>query len=332
MQDVARRAKVSISTVSHVLNNTRNVEASTRKRILAAINELSYRPNQLARGLRGAGSKTIGLIISDIREEFFSALTKTIESAANDRGYMVMLCDSEENPDKETSYLHLLAERGVDGVILSPVDSSRVPHLPTGRDLPIVQVDRRCENSGLDYVGIDNAHCTAIAVQHFVSLGRRKLGFVGHEMNIATMAERAEGFAQAMRDLGDPRGGPALVLRSKGSEEKARIKRWITANPGMNGIICGNANICYTLLEAIQGLGLEIPRDMGIISFDDPDCFAFMRSPITAIRQPTERLGLEALDLLLARTAVGSKGETTVLLLPGKLIVRESCGAKSTRR
>jgi DNA-binding LacI/PurR family transcriptional regulator len=332
MRDVARRAKVSISTVSHVLNSTRHVEAPTRKRILAAIDELSYRPNQLARGLRGVGSKTIGLIISDIREEFFSALTKTIESAANDRGYMVMLCDSEENPDKETSYLHLLAERGVDGVILSPVDSSLVPRLPPGREIPIVQVDRRCERSGLDYVGIDNERCAALAVGHFASLGRRKLGFVGHEASIATMSERAEGFARAMRDLGDPRGGAALVLRSKGGDENARIKRWIKANPGMNGIICGNANICYALLEAIQGLGLDVPKDMGILSFDDPECFAFMRSPITAIRQPTERLGLESLGLLLSRTAGGAKGKATELLLPGKLVVRESCGARSARR
>jgi DNA-binding LacI/PurR family transcriptional regulator len=332
MQDVAKRAKVSISTVSHVLNSTRNVEASTKKRILAAIDELSYRPNQLARGLRGAGSKTIGLIISDIREEFFSALTKTIESAANDRGYMVMLCDSEENPEKETSYLHLLSERGVDGVILSPVDSSLVPRLPAGRGLPMVQVDRRCERSGLDYVGLDNARCAALAVAHFASLGRSNLGFVGHEASIATMSERAEGFAKAMRDLGDPRGGAALVLHSKGSDEKARIKRWIRANPSMNGIICGNANICYAMLDAIQGLGLDVPKDMGILSFDDPECFAFMRSPITAIRQPTERLGLKALDLLLSRTVVGMNGKATELLLPGKLVVRESCGATSTRR
>jgi LacI family transcriptional regulator len=333
MQDVARQAKVSISTVSHVLNDTRHVEDSTRKRILAAIEELSYRPNQLARGLRGAGSKTIGLIISDIREEFFAALTKTIESAANDRGYMVMLCDSEENPDKESRYLALLAERGVDGVILSPVDSSVFPRLPPGRDIPIVQVDRRCGGSGLDYVGIDNVGCSSLAVGHFASIGRRKLGFIGHEPSIATMAERAEGFAKAMRDLGDPRGGASLVLRSRGGDEKASIKRWLKANPGMEGIVCGNANICYALLDALQSLGVEVPAGMGILSFDDPECFAFMRSPITAIRQPTERLGLEALDILFARAAGEAAREAArEILLPAKLVVRESCGAKLARR
>lgn len=328
MQDVAKLAKVSISTVSHVLNDTRHVETATRKRILAAIKELSYRPNQLARGLRGAGSKTIGLIISDIREEFFAALTKTIESAANDRGYMVMLCDSEESADKESSYLSLLADRGVDGVIISPVDSSRVPRLPPGRDIPVVQVDRRCARSGLDYVGIDNARCAALAVEHFASAGHKRLGFVGHERSITTMAERAEGFAKAMRELGDPKGGASLVLGSRSDDAKPRIKRWIKANPGMDGIVCGNANICYALLEALEGLGLAVPEDMGILSFDDPKCFAFMRSPITAIRQPTERLGLEALEFLLARISDGSKGRPAELLLPGKLVVRESSGAR----
>ena len=332
MQDVAKRANVSISTVSHVLNNTRRVENSTRERILAAIEHLDYRPNLLARGLRGAGSKTIGLVISDIREEFFAVLTKVIESAAYERGYAVMLCDSEESPEKEAHYVELLAERGADGIIISPVDSSSCPKPPQGRSLPIVQVDRRCAGAPYDFFGIDNGACAAEAVRHFASIGRRRLGFIGHELSIMTMAERAEGFAVAMRELGDSKGGLVLVLPSRGADAKSKVKRWFAANPSLEGIVCGNANICCSTLEALDELGIDVPRGMGIVSFDDPTYFAFMRSPITALRQPTDRMGLAALDSLLDLVSGEETGRGRERLMPVDLIVRKSCGAGEARR
>ena len=260
IQDVAKRAKVSTSTVSHVLNNTRYVEAEKRERILAAIEALDYRPNMLARGLRGAGSKTIGLIISDIREEFFAELTKTIESGANERGYMVMLCDSEESPDKELRYLEILASRGVDGIILCAVDGSGPPRLPRGWKLPIVLVDRRCAGADMDFVGIDNSASAAEAVAHFASIGRRSLGFIGHERSIATMAERADGFALATAEHCGARSRKLLSIESRGEDSVARIKRWIKASPGLDGILCGNANICF---EAIEALDDARPRRAG---------------------------------------------------------------------
>lgn len=331
IQDVAKRAKVSISTVSHVLNSTRHVEAGTKERILTAIKELDYRPNQLARGLRGAGSKTIGLIISDIREEFFAQLTKTIESAANDRGYMVMLCDSEESVEKERSYIDILSERGVDGIIIAPVDSRAAPS-PRAKALPIVQVDRRCEGAAYDYIGIDNRECARQAVWHFASVGRKKLGFIGHEGSIATMSERAQGFSMAMRELGDSSGGRVLVLQSRIKDDMSRVAKWIKASAGLEGIVCGNANICYSVLEALGALKVEVPAGMGLVSFDDPACFAFIRSPITALRQPTESMGLAALEALLERASGGGGPKAKELLLPARLMVRESCGERETRR
>jgi DNA-binding LacI/PurR family transcriptional regulator len=332
IQDVADRAKVSISTVSHVVNKTRHVEDATRKRIISAIEELEYRPNQLARGLRGASSKTIGLIISDIREDFFAGITKAIESAANERGYMVILCDSEEDPDKESRYLEILSDRGVDGIILAPADRGFPPRLHRGRRLPLVQVDRRCPGADVDYFGIDNAKYAGAAVRHLASLGRKRLGFVGRETSIITMSERAGGYAAALRDLGLEGGTEVLTLRSGGGDSKGKVKRWIASSPGLDGIICGNANICFTVLDALESLGIAVPEAVGIVSFDDPACFRFMKSPITAIRQPTERLGLAALDALLARAGSVKAAPAREVILPAKLIVRESCGAGRARR
>jgi LacI family transcriptional regulator len=333
IQDVANKAKVSISTVSHVINKTRFVEDGTKDRIIAAIEELNYRPNLLARGLRGAGSKTIGLIISDIREEFFSRITKAIESAANERGYMVILCDSEESPVKEASYLEILAARGIDGIILSPVDGGHAPRFPHGWTLPIVLIDRRCRATDLDFFGIDNEKWAEAAVAHFASLGRTRLGFVGYEKNITTMAERASGFVKASRAIGSGEAKPTLTLGSRASGDgKSKITRWLKANPGLEGLICGNANICYEALDALEAMGMRVPDDIGILSFDDPECFRFMRCPITSIRQPTEKIGLAALDALLARAAGERSGAGTEKVLPAKLVVRESCGEARARR
>lgn len=326
IRDVAQLAKVSTSTVSHVVNETRHVEEATKKRILRAIEELDYRPNQLARGLRGAGSKTIGLVISDIREEYFACVTKAIESSASERGYMVILCDSEEDREKESMYLEILAERGVDGIIVASVDRGSPPYLPGKRDLPIVQIDRRSTGGAFDFVGIENAKLAREAVLHFVSLGRRRLGFVGHENSVVTMNERSEGFKAAMRELGDLSGGEALRTSSKSRDERSQVMRWLVAHPALEGVVCGNANICFTVLDALEELGIKVPADIGVLSFDDHGAFKFLKSPVTAIAQPVEETGKEALGALLAR--IGSKESLPPreILLPARLVVRESCG------
>jgi len=327
IKDVADRAKVSISTVSHVINKTRNVETARRERVLLAIEELGYRPNQLARGLRGAGSKTIGLIISDISEDFFAELTKTIESAANESGFLVILCDSEEDPDKEARYLQILSERGVDGIILAPVDSRRPAVIPRSGKLPVVLVDRRYAGSSLDFVGIENVAATRTAVRHLVSLGHERLGFIGHESSISTMGERAEGFASALAEFAPKGQGWTLAIDSRGGSQAGKLKRWFQGHSELDAVLCGNANICFDTLETVEKLGLRVPEDLALVSFDDPRCFRFLRTPITAIRQPVRKMGTTALELLLAKTEGRGSASPAELLLPAKLIVRESCGA-----
>ncbi|HTX72867.1 MAG TPA: LacI family DNA-binding transcriptional regulator [Rectinemataceae bacterium] len=324
IRDVAERAGVSISTVSHVVNKTRHVEEPTRDRILSAIGDLDYRPNQFARGLRGGKTATLGLIISDIREEFFSAITKTIESAANERGYTVILCDSEEDVEKERLYLEILTGRGVDGIILAPVDSELPPQLPRGRKAPMVQIDRRCPAAQLDFAGIDNRKHAAAAVRHLVDSGRGQIGCIVHEAAIWTMSERAEGFRAAMRDLGHEEGGRVLTLWSRGDNPKAVVRRWIAANLDLEAILCGNANICFTVLEVLEDMGIAGPRDLSLVAFDDLECFRFLRRPVTTIRQPTEKMALAALDMLIERMTGGGPQTPRETILPARLVVREA--------
>jgi DNA-binding LacI/PurR family transcriptional regulator len=324
IRDVAEKAGVSISTVSHVLNGTRRVGDSARGRILDAIAELDYRPNQLARGLRGAETATLGLIISDIREEFFSEITKTIESAANERGYAVVLCDSEEDVDKETLYIETLAAKGVDGIIIAPVDSEVPPKQPRGGKLPMVQIDRRCPAAGLDFAGIDNRKHAAAIVRHFHSSGLRALGFVGHENSIWTMGERAEGFSLAMRELGHDDGGRRLVLASRSDNQKTVFRRWLMANLDLEGLACGNANIFFTVLEALDELGMALARPLSLAAFDDLECFRHLRHQVVAIRQPIARMGIAALDMLMQRMKGEGSEAPREMIFPAKLMVRET--------
>jgi DNA-binding LacI/PurR family transcriptional regulator len=322
--DVAARAGVSISTVSHVVNKTRHVETETSDRILSAIDELEYRPNEIARGLRGGKTATLGLIISDIREEFFSAITKTIESAANERGYTVILCDSEEDVEKERLYIQILVSKGVDGIIFAPVDSELPPRLPHGRKIPMVQVDRRCPASELDFAGIDNRKYAAAAVRHLGENGRKQIGCVLHEAAIWTMSERAEGFRGAMRELGDEDGGRLLTLESRGDNPKSIVRRWIAVNLDLEAILCGNANICFTVLEVLEDMGSIGLEDVSLVAFDDLECFRFMKRPVSTIRQPTEKMGLAALDMLIERITSGGSQAPRETILPAKLILREA--------
>jgi DNA-binding LacI/PurR family transcriptional regulator len=326
IRDVAEKASVSISTVSHVLNDTRFVEEATRLRILALIKELNYRPNQFARGLRGAGSKTLGLIISDIREEFFSEITKAVESAANRIGYAVILCDSEGVVDKERLYLELLSEKGVEGIILAPVDSNVTPRLHDGIDFPMVQIDRHCRGAALDYIGIENARLASEAVHCLAALGNRRIGYLGHEASISTMEERMRGYESAMGELGYYDESLVNMTASRGEGARRALAAWIAAKPEIDAILCGNANICLSTLEALDDV--TSTRSMALATFDDLACFRFMENPIACVRQPTERMGLAAFDALMSRIRGEAQASPLEILIPAELVLH---GARAAR-
>jgi LacI family transcriptional regulator len=326
IHDVAKQAGVSISTVSHVINGTRFVEEETRRRILDAIAQLEYKPNQFARSLRGAGSKTLGLIISDIREEFFSEITKAIESAANRIGYAVFLCDSEADVEKEKMYLDLLSEKGVEGIILAPVDSGVAPALREEGEVPMVQVDRRCRGAGLDYVGIENARLAAEAVAYLASLGNRRIAYLGHESSISTMEERVRGYSEAMHGLGLYDDTLVNVTAARGSGDSGAIGKWIASVRGMDAILCGNANICLVALDAISDLeeGGLLAGKVDLATFDDLACFRFMGNPVASIRQPTDQMGLAAFEALMARIRGEAPVSPVETILPAVLVPRGS--------
>jgi LacI family transcriptional regulator len=325
MREVAAEAGCSITTVSHVLNDTRHVDEETRAKVIQAIQKLDYKPNTLAQGLKGKGTKTIGVLISDITEDFFARITKSIESTADGRGYAVILCDSEEEPAKESFSLEMLLRKGVDGIIYAPVDTRSVPRVLSARRVPLVQIDRRCAGLEADFVGTDNADAVRQLTAHILGHGRRRLGFVGYESSIYTMGKRMEGFRTAIAAV---RGasGSELLLTPRSDTHQEDVRAWLREEGALQGVICGNANIFNAVLSAVEAAGLKVPQDVAMGSFDDTEWYRFLRSPVTAVSQPTELLGREAARLLFERIETKSRRPAQERLLPSRLIVRASCG------
>lgn len=324
IRDVALRAGFSISTVSHVINDTRFVEKQTRERILRAIQELGYRPNILARSLKGKGTKTLGVIIPDIREGFFAEVIKSIESRANQRGFNVMLCDSEDDADKEELYLDILLQKGIDGVIFAPVDTNQLVEELWLSELPCVQVDRKLRVGEADFVGIDNVGSAERATRRLFQNGYRQVGFVGYRREVYTIGERLEGYRQAVNARGG-RERSLLILDYEDKEIQAPILDWLRSQPKIDALLCGNDDICYAALNAIQDVGKSIPSTMGIISFDEVRWYSMMECPITSIRQPTVKIGTAAVDLLVDRIEGKRNEPPGEFLFDTELIVRESC-------
>lgn len=327
IRDVAEHAGFSVSTVSHVLNGTRFVERSTREKVLRAIENLRYRPNILAQGLKGKGSKTIGVIISDIRQGYFAEIIKSIESRANERGFNVMLCDSEDCAEKEEFYVDIMLRKGVDGLVVAPVDTGQTFEELRRSRTPCVQVDRKLGGFPADFVGIDNAGAAAEATSRLFEEGYRKVGFLGYHARVYTMAMRREGYRRVVEEIGAEELSVEVPHLIHGAMSST-ITEWLESHPQVDALVCGNDDICFEALSVLENQGVEVPEDMGIISFDDTRWFSLLKCPVTAIQQPTVMIGRTAVDLLLRRVS-GAKDGFHQELFDTELLVRSSCSRRS---
>ncbi len=202
MKDVAERARVSVSTVSHVLNGTRKVSEETRGEVLAAVEELSYRPNLLARGLKTRRTYTIGLLIPDIQNSFFTSVVRGVEDVALSRGYHLFLCNTDEDPGREDEYIRELARKRVDALMVAPsarreADVRRL----RGEGVPFVLVDRDVEGVDADIVGVDNRAGMRLIAEHLVELGHRRIAMISGSLDKASGYERDLGLRDALSDL-----------------------------------------------------------------------------------------------------------------------------------
>jgi LacI family transcriptional regulator len=327
IRDVAHHAGVSVTTVSHVVNNTRPVEPETQARVRVAIEELGYRPNLLARGLRRRKTNTIGLLVPDNSNPFFAEVARAIEDTGFEQGYSVILCNSDMNEAKQDAYLSVLLAKQVDGLLLiSSGDSPDPVRRIMQAGVPVVVVDRELGDLPVDQVLVDNEQGGYLAGCHLVALGHTRIGYIAGPSDIRPSRGRVEGLQRALREAGlelDPEAIARGDGRYAGGE---RAMRELLARGGnLTAVFAYNDLMAIGAVAALRRAGLRVPEDISVIGFDDIPQAATTVPAITTVAQPTADLGRVSARLLLDRLTADSEWEPSRVLLQTSLVERESC-------
>jgi LacI family transcriptional regulator len=327
IREVARLAGVSATTVSNVLNGRGSVSEKTRKRVLLAVEALGYEQNLVARSLKTRKSRVIGVIISDNSNPLFSLVVRGIEEVASSEGYSVILCNTDQDVEREYRQIRTLNERQVDGMIISVADE-KAEHLDLFRgSRPVVFVNRCPERLYGDVVMTDNSRGTREAVAHLLSLGHRRIGIVGCSPKYSTGRGRLEGYLAALKERGiDPDESLIVKATVVNRHEGFAAACTLLQQPSPPSAIIGATYYATVgLLEAIRYFGLAIPKDISVVGFDDPDWSECFSPPLTAVAQSAIEMGTVAAGRLIQRIEQGRDGPFEVIHIPPVLKIRSSC-------
>ena len=326
--DVARLAGVSTATVSRALNGTGQIAPSTRATIEAAVEQLGYRANTIARSLVTKSTQTIALLLPDISNPFYAALVNGIQQHALTRGYTMLLCTTEGDAEREEQYLSLLRAKQVDGAL---VDGLRLPPARIAKfvkdGFPIVCLDRDVDSSSIPLVQVDNRFGGRLATEHLTGLGHSRIGHVTGSHVLGISDERLAGYWEALVEAGIE-ADPRLVAEGHFSEEGGytAARALLRARPDVTAIFAANDLSALGVLNALAEAGRRVPGDVSVVGFDDLRLSAFTSPPLTTIRQPATEIAELATELLLELTR-GRTVEKMLHLLEPTLIIRASTAA-----
>ncbi|MEJ3750303.1 LacI family DNA-binding transcriptional regulator [Actinomycetes bacterium KLBMP 9797] len=327
VRDVAVRAGVSVGTVSNVLNHPKVVAPATRSRVLAAIHELGFVPNDAARHLRRGRGRTLGLVVLDVANPFFTDVAKGVEDATGNAGMPVIFCNSDGDPVKENAYLDLLEEQRVRGILIAPIDeaSDRLRRLRE-HGVCVVLLDRKAAQADACSVSVDDYLGGQLAIRHLIEAGHRRIAFVGGS-SLRQVRERHAGAQRALADAGlDARlhriDTPALTAAA-GRDAAARILG-IPRQSRATAIFCANDLLALGVLQGLTRQRVRVPEDIAIVGYDDIDFAAAAAVPLTSVRQPRERLGRTAATLLLEEANDPATHSHRQVVFEPELVVRES--------
>jgi len=325
--DIAREARVSVSTVSHVVNGTRRVAPATARAVREIVARTGYSANAVARALKTSRTRSVGIAVSVACNPYFGDIVGAIEGECALSGMMVFLSDTRDDPEIEFDVVRALLQRRVDGLILAP---SADPERRTLRYLaekgtPCVLVDRTPDPS-FDQVGVDNGEAIAGLVQRVAARGHRRIGYVGGAPGFETTMERVAGYRAALVDLGLGFDDGLVGIGNTTVTAAAEAVRKLLARPQRpTALVCGN-NLCTIgAMRALRALGLRVPADLSLVGFDDFEWAELFEPRLTLIAQPVAEIGRRATQLLMERIAE-PQGPPRTVRLKTSLIERESCG------
>lgn len=326
IKDVAARAGISYTTVSHVVNGTRPVSDQVRRKVEAAIAELGYVPSGVARSLRARATGTLGLLVPNASNPYFAELARGIEDHAERNGYSVILCNSDDDIDKQLRYLRVLLERRIDGLIVATVASDAAfAQALANLQVPLVLVDRSLEGVNADQLRVDHEQGAYLATRHLLELGHRRIVCIGGPASTQVAQLRAAGYQRALDEAGV--AAQAVVdcpFTSPAGHAAAQML--LAAEPRPTAIFAGNDMIALGVLRAAAERGLQVPQQLSVVGFDDIEVSRYLHPALTTVGQCIGALGEQVAARLLERIRTPDLAVTQRLIEP-ILLLRESSAA-----
>ena len=338
MADVAERAGVAVSTVSHVVNGTRTVSPATRERVLEVIEETGYLPNRVARSLVTSDTHLIGIVMSALTNRFFVPVVAAIDRAGRRHGYSSVLADSRDQVASEAEAVNMLLSRRVDGMVLAPLvgDKRTVLDKLLDEQVPTVLIDRFLDDR-FDQVGVENVEAMAGLVEHLAALGHARIALVSGLRGLPTTQERIAGYEVGLERAGLRRDRGLIVSgKSAAGPAERAVGQLLGHKCAPTAIVSGNNYMTIGVLRALRERGMRVPDDMAVVAYDDLEFADVFQPRLTVVAQPVAQIASKAVELLIRRmTGKGGNREPQRAQLPGVFVHRESCGcvvkATSTR-
>jgi LacI family transcriptional regulator len=312
-----------MGTVSNVLNRPEAVAPATRARVQAAMAALAYVPHEAARALGAGRSRTLGLVVPDVTNPFFADLARGAELVADRHDMVVMLYSSADSAERELRYLGQLEEQRVQGILVTPVDAAgaTVQEL-VRRGTPVVLVDRAAGRRELCSVSVDNLTGGRLAAQHLIDRGHRRIAFAGGPVTAPQVGERLAGARQIAGGAVQLVATTALTVAAGRAAGAALAAQPTGSRP--TAVFCANDLLALGVLQAVSRAGLRVPADLAVVGYDDIEYAAAAAVPLTSVRQPRERLGEVAADLLFAEIDERDRHQHRQVVLAPELVVRDS--------
>jgi LacI family transcriptional regulator len=330
IRDIAKMAEVSHTTVSRVLNNDPRVREETKTRILRIVKECDFQPDPRARSLAMQRSKLIGLIVPDIRNPFFAEMARGIEDKANQKGYNVIFCSTDEKPERMEDYVKLMMKAGVDGLIFATARH----HEPVVEKLinerfPVVLVGRKLRGEDFNYVVFDNFKGAYEITTHLINLGYRKIAIIIGPSKFSTASDRLRGYQKALKDH-DININQDYIVQGPFKRETGYkgTKRLLKMKDRPEAIFGGTDYIAMGAIDAVSEMGLIIPEDIALVGFDDTEFSSMHKISLTTVAQRKYRMGHLAIQILIENLESERRDYSHKIIVEPQIIIRESCGHK----
>jgi LacI family transcriptional regulator len=330
IRDVANLAGVAPITVSRVINDSGYVSQKARERVNFAIEQLGYIPNMLGPSLRFKQTMTLAVVITDITNPFWTTVTRGVEDIAQENGYSTILCNTDENEEKQEQYLQMLLRRRTDGILLVPASSSPDPiRLIQRQRIPVVILDRQVSGVNVDIVRADSETGAYHLTKHLLTLGHRRITTLAGPKSTSTAVDRVNGFCRAMKEAGLELCNAQVLWGTFTQGSGYQLAREALANlPQPTALFAANNFIAIGAMQAMQELGIRVPEDVALVAVDDiPPAFTF--DPfLTVATQPAREMGQRAVQLLLKNMKEETVHEYQHIVLPTEMIIRDSSGER----